>query len=92
MPFDLAFRTQSLVWAKRLAPQVLASILARYTARELAQAWTAPDEILRLLANALPSEKAELVQGYVRRNGASRGSRSFNALCGDIASSLKSAA
>lgn len=57
---------QSLGWLLRLQASQIELILKSYSAKDLAQVWLAPEEILEQLQNLMPKSKTEMIKGYVQ--------------------------
>lgn len=76
----------TLAWLALRPLEDRKAILERLDARDLAQAWAGPKEVLDLLTEALPAAKAKMLQSYLESVKPDRGSDSFRYL---VAASLE---
>lgn len=86
---DLIGEVSSLVWAMKLPAGAMEEILKNFSAKDLAYAWIAPEEVLVHLTHCLPAKKLELLQSLQKKIAPSRASESFKALHSAIAEKMK---
>lgn len=65
LPIAAKRGVRSLGWLLELTDDEAKSILARYTARQLAQCWVGPDDVLTRVGALLPEKKRQLLDTYV---------------------------
>lgn len=70
----------TLVWLASCPIEVRKTVLADYNARDLAEAWIGPDEVLSAIGEALPSKKLNMLQSYMKETKPSRRSDVYLAL------------
>jgi hypothetical protein len=77
---DVKSKIVSLGWLLELPEQMAIEIFRSFSAKELASAWTGPDEVLKRLEVLIPEKKRELIQSYLSQTKPTRESRAFTAL------------
>ena len=92
LPIQFALSSPSLVWIRRVDKQSVAKILTRFNARELASAWSAPEEILKEMLELLSAEKRELLTEHLKRIPADRFGLTYRSLCDEILASIEGTA
>jgi hypothetical protein len=70
----------SLIWLKRLKNMEAQAILNRFSARELAQAWIGPADVLSHLEALIPEKKRQLFNNYRQKTKPTRTAPAFLAL------------
>lgn len=78
--FSLIEYFPSLGWLMMLQHQQIAEIFEKFTAKELAIAWTGPEEFLNSLRNNLPWEKRDQMEIYCQQVKNSRDNIIFKEL------------
>lgn len=81
VPPELRAQLPSLVWLAVLPEERTAEILAKFSAVELAQAWTGHPTVLETLASRLPEKKWALVSNYVTKTKPSVHNSIYKQLC-----------
>ncbi len=77
---ELMESSPTLGWLFRLPDYKVGALLQTYSAKELATAWTGPEEVLEKLMGFLPRPKQELLRAYLLRITPSRTSPVFLAI------------
>ena len=77
---DLMATIPSLGWLLKVPKKQLAPMLDSFSARELAEAWIGPKEVLANLAGLLPDKKRMLLESYREKIRPSRQAPAFQAL------------
>jgi hypothetical protein len=71
-------------WGIKLEQKVMQSILDEFTARELAMAWIAPEDVLKKFTTLLPTKKAQLLDTYIKTMSPNRESVVYQKLLARI--------
>jgi hypothetical protein len=74
---DVARTIPTLAWLAESPPEAVRTLLAEFTAQDLARAWIGPDAVLAKLAECLPEKKLKLMLTYRDRLPPSRESAIF---------------
>lgn len=80
IPSYMRVSLPTLVWLAACPIEVRKTVLADYNARDLAEAWVGPDEVLASIGEALPSKKLNMLQSYMKETKPSRRSEIYLAL------------
>jgi len=82
---------QTLIWAEGLSDPDLESILNQFSARDLAEAWVGPEDLLSKFSKMLPLRKLQLLENYLKKDPGSRNSQSYLAMHKMIVAYLRQA-
>lgn len=80
VPRDARFQLRSLVWLGLAPAEYRRTVLAELDARQIAEAWSAPEPVLNSLKEVLPAKKLEMVEHFIATTPADRGSEVYGYL------------
>lgn len=86
---DLIEDVPSLGWGLRLSREELSEVLEGFSARDLAQAWIAPDEVLAHFSSCLPAKKFELLKSLEKKVRPGRENDSFRMIHAAVTDRLR---
>lgn len=80
LPAYMRTALSTLVWLAISPIETRKKVLGEFNARELAEGWIGPDEVLEALKEALPSKKLGMLQSYLNEIQPSRNSDVYRTL------------
>ena len=74
---EIRGRFRTLVWLALREPAYRQQVLSEFDAREIAEAWTGPEEVLAILEADLPEPKRDMLHAYRKSVSANRSCEAF---------------